>query len=40
MYGGDETAYVPILAVTVAALLALLGVVVLVFFIHHIALSI
>lgn len=40
MYGEEETAYVPILAVTVAALLALVGVIVLVYFIHHIALSI
>jgi len=40
MYGENESAYVPILAVTVAALLALLGVVMLVYFIHHIALSI
>lgn len=40
MHGEAETAHVPVLAVTAAALLALVGVMVLIFFIHHIALSI
>ncbi len=40
IHGGDEGAFVPSLAVFVGLLLALLGIGVLVFFIHHIATSI
>lgn len=40
VHGKDESIFVPVLAVTTAMLLALAGVVVLIFFVHHIALSI
>lgn len=40
VHGKDESVFVPVLAVTGAMLLAVVGVVVLIFFIHHIALSI
>ncbi|MDQ1833728.1 DUF2254 domain-containing protein [Massilia scottii] len=40
VHGKDESVFVPVLAVSAAMLLAVVGVVVLIFFIHHIALSI
>ncbi len=40
VHGKDESVFVPVLAVTAAMLMALVGVVVLIFFVHHIALSI
>lgn len=40
VHGRDESVVVPVLAVSAAMLLALVGVIALIFFIHHIALSI
>ncbi|GGE92835.1 DUF2254 domain-containing protein [Massilia psychrophila] len=40
VHGTDDSVFVPVLAVSVAMLLAIVGVVVLIVFIHHIALSI
>lgn len=40
VHGQDDSVFVPVLAVTVAMLLAVVGVVMLIVFIHHIALSI
>lgn len=40
VHGKDESVFVPVLAVTAAMMLAVVGVVVLIFFVHHIAQSI